>query len=131
MIEKSINQRGDLLIFLFRFDVTDKGMDFILNEEIAKDMYPDLEEMLRDLVKSLCSILEYYKVYNKEKTIFSGVIHDNGEAEVTLSKGLGEYIDLYTKNQIIFDHGKLITELCTTIMDRRSAEAQLKGLIKL
>ncbi|HDR7494664.1 hypothetical protein [Bacillus tropicus] len=119
------------MIFLFRIDVTDKGMDFILNEEIAKDMYPDLEEMLRDLVKSLCSILEYYKVYNKEKTIFSGVIHDNGEAEVTLSKGLGEYIDLYTKNQIIFDHGKLITELCTTIMDRRSAEAQLKGLIKL
>ncbi|MGG5741968.1 hypothetical protein [Bacillus cereus group sp. IBL03679] len=49
------------MIFLFRFDVTDKGMDFILNEEIAKDMYPDLEEMLRDLVKSLCSILEYYK----------------------------------------------------------------------
>ncbi|HEQ3527480.1 MULTISPECIES: hypothetical protein [Bacillus cereus group] len=119
------------MIFLFRFDVTDKGMDFILNEEIAKDMYPDLEEMLRDLVKSLCSILEYYKVYNKEKTIFSGVIHDNGEAEVTLSKGLGKYIDLYTKNQIIFDHGKLITELCTTTMDRRSAEAQLKGLIKL
>ncbi|TKH19522.1 hypothetical protein FC697_20125 [Bacillus wiedmannii] len=119
------------MIFLFRFDVTDKGMDFILNEEIAKDMYPDLEEMLRDLVKSLCSILEYYKVYNKEKTIFSGVIHDNGEAEVTLSKGLGKYIDLYTKNQIIFDHGKLITELFTTIMDRRSAEAQLKGLIKL
>lgn len=106
------------MIFLFRFDVTDKGMDFLLNEE-----------MLRDLVKSLCSILEYYKVYNKEKTIFSGVIHDNGEAEVTLSKGLGKYIDLYTKNQIIFDHGKLITELCTTIMDRRSAEAQLKGLI--
>jgi len=115
------------MIFLFRFDVTDKRMDFILNEEIAKDMYPDLEEMLRDLVKSLCSMLEYYKVYNKEKTIFSGVIHDNGEAEVTLSKGLGKYIDSYTKNQIIFDHGKLITELCTTIMDRRSAEAQLRG----
>ena len=127
MIEKAMNQRGESNDFLFRFDVTDKGMDFILNEEIAKDMYPDLEEMLRDLVKSLCSILEYYKVYNKEKTIFSGVIHDNGEAEVTLSKGLGKYIDPYTKNQVIFDHGKLITELCTTIMDRRSAEAQLKG----
>ena len=81
-------------------------MDFILNEEIAKDMYPDLEGMLLDLVKSLCSMLDYYKVYNKEKTIFSGVIHDNGEAEVTLSKGLGKYIDPYTKNQIIFDHGK-------------------------
>ncbi|HDR3658546.1 TPA: hypothetical protein QCO67_005088 [Bacillus cereus] len=115
------------MIFLFRFDVTDKGMDFILNEEIAKDMYPDLEEMLRDLVKALCSMLEYYKVYNKEKTIFSGFIHDNEEAEVTLSKGFGKYIDPYTKNQIIFDHGKLITELCTTIMDWRSAEAQLKG----
>ena len=50
------------MIFLFRFDVTDKRMDFILNEEIAKDMYPDLEGMLRDLVKSLCSILEYYSL---------------------------------------------------------------------
>lgn len=67
------------MIFLFRFDVTDKGMDFILNEEIAKDMYPDLEEMLRDLVRYLCSMLKYYKVYNKEKTIFSGFIHDNGK----------------------------------------------------
>ena len=115
------------MIFLFRFDVTDKGMDFILNEKIAKDMYPDLEEMLRDLMKALCSMLEYYKVYNKEKTIFSEFIHDNEEADVTLSKGFGKYIDPYTKNQIIFDHGKLITELCTTIMERRSAEAQLKG----
>ncbi|WP_179871734.1 hypothetical protein [Bacillus cereus] len=31
------------MIFLFRFDVTDKGMDFILNEEIAKDMYHESE----------------------------------------------------------------------------------------
>ncbi len=115
------------MIFLFRFDVVDKGMDFILNEEIAKDMYPDLEEMLYDLVKSLCSILEYFKVYNKEKTIFSGVIHDNGQAEITLSKGLGQYIDPYTKNEIIFYHGRLITEICTKVMDRRTAEAKLRG----
>jgi hypothetical protein len=113
------------MIFLFRFDATDKGMDFILNEEIAMDMYPDLEEMLHDLVKSLCSILEQFKVYNK--TIFSGVIHDDGQADVTLSKGLGQYIDPYTKNQIIFEHGKLITEICTKVMDRRSAEARLRG----
>ncbi len=46
-------------------------------------MYPDLEEMLRDLVRSLCSMLEYYKVYNKEKTIFSGFIHDNGKRRYT------------------------------------------------
>lgn len=101
-------------------------MDFILNEEIAKDMYPDLEEMLRPLVESTCQVLEPFKVYNKEKTIFSGVIHDDGQLEVTLSKGLGQYIDPYTKNQIIFENGKLIAQFLIKVMDRRSAEALYK-----
>ncbi|SFX80648.1 hypothetical protein SAMN04487866_1284 [Thermoactinomyces sp. DSM 45891] len=109
-------------IFLFRFDVTNKGLAFILNEQIAKDMYPHLESMLYDLVESLSSVLERYKVYNKERTIFSGVIHADGQAEVTLSKGLGQYIDAYTKNQIIFNHGKLIVDICTKVMDGRITE---------
>ncbi|CUB57914.1 hypothetical protein BN2127_JRS10_04315 [Bacillus subtilis] len=68
------------MIFLFRFDRKGDGMDFVLNEKIAEDITPYYDEMLRDLVKSLCSILEYYKVYNKEKNIFPGVIQDNREA---------------------------------------------------
>lgn len=109
------------MIFLFRFNVTDQGIDFILNEKIAKDMdsHPDLEKMLNNLVKSLCSILQYYKIYNKEITIFSGIIHNDGQAEVKLSKGLGQYIDPHTKKQIVFEHGKLIAEICINVMEQR------------
>lgn len=41
----------------------------------------------------------------------TGTLLETNEFEVTLSEGLGEYIDPYTKNKIIFEHVKIIVDI--------------------
>jgi hypothetical protein len=65
------------LIFLFRFNKKGNGIDFVLNEGIAADMYPEYEAMLRPLVLSTCQILTLYKGYSKSDTIMTGTILDS------------------------------------------------------
>ncbi|EJR59639.1 hypothetical protein C797_18907 [Bacillus thuringiensis Sbt003] len=40
------------MIFLYRFDLKENGLDFVLNEQIAKDMLPHYDDLLRPLVAS-------------------------------------------------------------------------------
>ena len=94
----------------------DNGIDFILNEGIAEDMYPEYELMLQPLVKSTCETLMMYKYFSKCNPILSCRILDSNELEVMLSEGLGQYIDAYTKNQIIFENAKLIAEILGKVM---------------
>jgi hypothetical protein len=105
------------MIFLYRFDLKDNGIDFVLNEKIAADMLPYYEEMLILLVASLAETLSFYRAFSKHPTILTGKILDNNELEIMLSEGLGQYIDVYTKNQIIFENGKLIADLLIKVMD--------------
>jgi hypothetical protein len=106
------------MIFLYRFDLKDQnGIDFVLNEKIAADMLPYYEEMLILLVASLAETLSFYRAFSKHPTILTGKILDNNELEIMLSEGLGQYIDVYTKNQIIFENGKLIADLLIKVMD--------------
>lgn len=105
------------MIFLYRFDLKDNGIDFVLNEQIAADMLPYYEEMLRPLVASLAETLSFYRAFSKHPTILTGKILDNNELEIMLSEGLGQYIDVYTKNQIIFENGKLIADILIKVMD--------------
>ncbi|CCW04196.1 hypothetical protein [Bacillus sp. GeD10] len=105
------------MIFLYRFDLKDNGIDFVLNEKIAADMLPYYEEMLRPSVASLAETLSFYRAFSKHPTILTGKILDNNELEIMLSEGLGQYIDAYTKNQIIFENGKLIADLLIKVMD--------------
>ncbi|MBO1628267.1 hypothetical protein [Bacillus arachidis] len=108
------------MIFLFRFDIKDNGMDFILNEKIAEDMSPYYDEMLRPLTASLSQTLNFYRDFSKHPTILSCKILDNNELEIMLSKGLGQYIDVYTKNQIIFENGKLIADILMEVMNHHT-----------
>lgn len=105
------------MIFLYRFDLKGNGIDFVLNEKIAADMLPYYEEMLRPLVASLAENLSFYRAFSKHPTILTGKILDNNELEIMLSEGLGQYIDVYTKNQIIFESGKLIADILIKVMD--------------
>ncbi len=105
------------MLFLYRFDLKDNGIDFVLNEKIAADMLPYYEEMLRPSVASLAETLSFYRAFSKHPTILTGKILDNNELEIMLSEGLGQYIDAYTKNQIIFENGKLIADLLIKVMD--------------
>ncbi|AXY11482.1 hypothetical protein CUC43_33380 (plasmid) [Bacillus thuringiensis LM1212] len=105
------------MIFLYRFDLKDNGVDFVLNEKITTDMLPYHEEMLRPLVESLAETLSLYRVFSKHPTILTGKILDNDELEIMLSEGLGLYIDTYTKNHIIFESGKLIADILIKVID--------------
>ena len=41
-------------IFLFRFELRGNGIDFVLNQAIAADMYPDVDEQLKPLAHACC-----------------------------------------------------------------------------
>jgi hypothetical protein len=114
------------MIFLFRFDVVGNGIDFVLNETIAEDMEPDLEEMLRTLVMPACDLLLMYKHHSKSNPIFKGWIHDSGELEVKLSPELGQYIEEDTK-QLLFENGKLIATVLGEVMNRGTAKDQQRN----
>lgn len=52
---------NDVSIFLFRFDMSGNGVDFVMNEGIAADMYEDVDEKLIPLAHACCETLSRYK----------------------------------------------------------------------
>lgn len=106
------------MIFLFQFDKSDDGIDFVLNEKIAEELDTHSEKLLGPLAFSTCQVLMRYKGISKSNTIMTGMILDTDEFEVTLSEGLGQYIDSFTKNSILFENAKIIAELLVKIMSR-------------
>lgn len=114
---KIVKEGAVKMIFLYRFDLKDNGIDFVLNEKIAADMLPYYEQMLRPLVVSLAETLSFYRAFSKHPTILTSKILDNNELEIMLSEELGQYIDVYTKNKIIFENGKLIADILIEVMD--------------
>lgn len=105
------------MIFLYRFDVKENGMDFVLNEQIAADMLPQYDDILLPVVTSLAETLQLYRSFSQHPAILTGKILDNNQLEVMLSKGLGAFIDPYTKNQLIFENGKRIADILVQVMD--------------
>jgi len=82
---------NDVSIFLFRFEVIGNGINFVLNKEIASDMYEDVDEKLKPLAHACCETLVRYKHLSISNIIMDGNILDTGEFEVMLSRGLGKY----------------------------------------
>ncbi|PEF36938.1 hypothetical protein CON72_14055 [Bacillus wiedmannii] len=70
---------------------------------------------------SLADTLQLYRSLSKHPTILTGKILNNGQLEVMLSEGLGQCIDLYTKNQIIFEDGKRIADILVNVMDSHTS----------
>lgn len=110
------------MIFLYQFDLKENGIDFVLNEQIAADMLPHYDAMLRPLVISLADTLQRYHSLSKHPTILTGKILDNGELEVMLSEGVGKYIDTYTKKQIILESGKCIADVLIQVMNYHTSK---------
>lgn len=109
------------MILLYRFELVDGGINFVLNEKIAEEIFhyePQYESMIRPLVASLSEVLNRYKIFCKDNVIFRSHIFDNNELEVLLSKGMGDYIDPYIKNQIIFETGITISNLLVEVMEK-------------
>jgi hypothetical protein len=62
---------NDVSIFLFRFEFISNGINFVLNEGIAADMYQDVDEKLKPLAHACCETLVRYKHLSVSNTIFS------------------------------------------------------------
>ena len=112
---------NDVSIFLFRFELISNGMNFVLNKEIAADMYQDVDEKIKPLAHACCETLLRYKHLSVSNTIMDGNILDSGEFEVMLSKGLGSYFPDDEKQQL-FQDAKTIADLLVEVMDRRTKE---------
>jgi len=107
------------LIFLYNFTIQNKGIDFVLNEHIAEDMYEDLDKKLKPLVYKVALVLSNYMHLSVSPILMTGDILDTTEFEVMLSKGLGSYFNPVDKN-ILFSDAKAIANILIEVMDRRS-----------
>jgi hypothetical protein len=52
---------NDVSIFLYRFELRGNAIDFVLNEAIAEDMYPDIDEKMKPLIHACCETLLRYR----------------------------------------------------------------------
>jgi hypothetical protein len=108
-------------IFLFRFELSSNGIDFVLNKAIAADMYQDVDEKLKPLAHACCETLVRYRHLSVSNTIMDGTILDTGEFEVMLSRGLGRHF-AETEKQQLFQDAKKIADLLIAVMDRKTQE---------
>jgi hypothetical protein len=112
---------NDVSIFLFRFELRGNGVDFVLNEAIAADMYQDVGEEIKPLVHACCETLLRYRHLSVSNTIMDGNILATGGFEVMLSKGLGRHF-AHDEKERLFQDAKNISDLLAMIMDRRTQE---------
>lgn len=117
---------NDVSIFLFRFELRGNGIDFVLNEAIAADMYQDIDEKIKSLVHACCETLLRYRHLSVSNTIMDGNFLATGEFEVMLSKGLGRHFAHDEKVQL-FQDAKNISDLLGEVMDRGTQELK-KGI---
>ncbi len=112
---------NDVSIFLFRFELRGNGIDFVLNEAIAADMYQDVDEKMKPIVHACCETLLRYRDLSVSNTIMDGNILATGEFEVMLSKGLGRHFAQDEKERL-FQNAKNISDLLGVVMDRSTHE---------
>ena len=114
---------NDVSIFLYRFELRGNAIDFVLNEAIAEDMYPDIDEKMKPLVHACCETLSRYKQLSVSNTIMDGNFLVTGEFEVMLSKGLGQYF-AHDEKMRLFQDSKTIADLLAAVMDRGTQEME-------
>ncbi len=115
---------NDVAIFLYRFVLRgDDGIDFVMNEGIAADMYGDVNENLSPLVHACSETLLRYKHLSVTPEIMDGSILTTGQFEVMLSRGLGDRFQKKEKQEL-FNDAKRIADLLVEVMDRRTKEAK-------
>ncbi|AUB67133.1 hypothetical protein CSW12_30225 (plasmid) [Bacillus cereus] len=106
------------MIFLYRFDVKENHIHFVLNEQIAADMLPQYDVLLKPLVTFLAETLQLYCSLSEQPTLLTSKIQDSGEIEVMSNQELGQCIDGYIKDRMILKNGKRIADI---LMEIRNA----------
>ncbi|MBC1300135.1 hypothetical protein GNF11_35690 [Nostoc sp. UCD122] len=110
---------NDVSIFLFQFELRGYGIDFVLNEAIAADIYQDVDEKIKPLVHACCETLSRYKHLSISNVIMDGNFLATGEFEVMLSKGLGRHF-IHQEKERLFQDAKNIADLLAVVMNRRT-----------
>ncbi|MBE7117903.1 hypothetical protein FT641_04210 [Bacillus paranthracis] len=105
------------MICLFRFELKNNKIDFILNNKIEEVITPYHNELLQPLITSLGQILYSYHQFSKHSTILSCQVSGNKQLEIILGKGLGQYIDINTREEIFFGSGKSIADILMRFID--------------
>ena len=108
---------NDVSIFLYRFELRGNGIDFVLNEAIAEDMFPDIDVKMKPLVHACCETLLRYRHISVSKTIMDGNFLATSDFEVMLSKGLGRHF-AHDEKARLFQDAKNIADLLSEVMDR-------------
>ena len=62
---------NEVSIFLYRFELRDNAIDFVLNEAIAEDMYPNIDEKMKPLVHACCETISRYRHLSVSNTIMA------------------------------------------------------------
>jgi hypothetical protein len=114
---------NDVSIFLFRFVLRKNSISFVLNESIAEDMYPEIDEEMQPLVQACSDTLLRYRDRCQGDTIMDGSILVDNCFEVMLSKGLGSYFPESEKENLFKDAHE-IAKLLLDVMDRRTREME-------
>lgn len=112
-------------IFLFRFVLRNNKnvISFVLNESIAEDMYPEIDEQLEPLIQACAETLLRYKHNVTGDVIMDGSILVDNCFEVMLVKGLGAFFIEHEK-QNLFNDAHEIAKLLIEVMDKRSKEIE-------
>jgi predicted XRE-type DNA-binding protein len=113
---------NDVSIFLYRFELLPYGIDFVVNEVIAADMYPDIAVQLTPLAHKCCEILTRYRDLSISDTIMDGSILTTNEFEVMLSKGLGIHL-FHDEKMRLFKYAEDLADLLIKVISRRAKEA--------
>ena len=111
-------------LFLFRFELRGNGIDFVVNQAIAADMYPDVDAQLKPLTHTCGETLLRYRHLSVSHTIMDGNILATGEFEVMLSTGLGRHFAADEKQQL-FQDAKTMADLLREVMDRKTQEGRV------
>jgi predicted XRE-type DNA-binding protein len=114
---------SDVSIFLYRFELLPHGIDFVLNEVIAEDMYPDIAVQLTPLAHKCCEILTRYRHLSVSDTIMDGNILTTNQFEVMLSKGLGIHL-FHDEKMKLFKYAEDLADLLIKVISRRAKEAE-------
>lgn len=114
---------NDADIFLFRYVLGKNAINFVLNESIAEDMYPEINEQIEPVAKACGATLLRYREKCFGDTIMDSHILVDGHLELMLSKGLGRHFDEKEKENL-FDDAHKISKLLLEVIDRRSKEME-------
>ncbi|PEE71143.1 hypothetical protein COM73_09795 [Bacillus thuringiensis] len=105
------------MICLFRFELKNNKIDFILNNKIEEVITPYHNELLQPLISSLSQTLYLYHQFNKHSTILSCQVSGNKQLEIILSKGLEQYINVNTRKEIFLGSGQSIADILLQFID--------------